>query len=150
MAMRGEQTIEIHAGPRRVYELVSDLTRMGEFSPECYRVEWLNGASGPAAGVRFVGHNRAGPLKWSRLGTVITAEPGAEFSFVTEERGRQGTIWRYRLTPSADGTIATESFELVWVPWWMHVAHVITRRRRQLRRGMRYTLEHLKGAAELI
>jgi len=37
--MRGEQTIEISATPERVYGVISDLTRMGEFSPECHSVE---------------------------------------------------------------------------------------------------------------
>jgi uncharacterized protein YndB with AHSA1/START domain len=146
--MRGEEAMEIRASPERVYDLVSDLPRMGEFSPECYRVEWLNGADRPAAGVRFRGHNRVGPLRWSRLGTVITAKPGREFCFATEEEGRKATVWRYQLTPSPAGTVATESFDAVWVAWWLHAAHVITRRERQLHRGMRHTLERVKSAAE--
>jgi hypothetical protein len=147
-AMRGEEALEIHASPQRVYHLVSNLPRMGEFSPECYSVEWLNGADGPAVGARFLGHNRAGPLKWSRIGTVITANPGQEFCFATEEDGHEATVWRYQFTPSPAGTIATESFDTVWVRWWLHAAHVITRRERQLHRGMRQTLERVKAAAE--
>jgi hypothetical protein len=52
-------------------------------------------ATGPAAGAKFVGHNRGGPFKlmrWSRHGRVLTAEPGREFTFITEEGGRESTV----------------------------------------------------------
>ena len=71
--------VVIEALPERVYEMVADLPRMGEWSPECQRVEWLEGSNGPSVGARFIGHNRGGPgglLKWSRRGRVLTAEPG--------------------------------------------------------------------------
>ncbi|MFC4948595.1 SRPBCC family protein [Pseudonocardia sp. GCM10023141] len=146
--MRGEATIEITARPERIYALVSDLPRMGEFSPECRQVEWLDGVAGPVAGARFVGHNRSGPIRWSRRGTVRTAEPGVEFAFSTEEGGREGTLWRYRLAPSAHGTVVTESFEVHWIPWWMRVVDVLTRRHHQLDRAMGRTLQRLKAVAE--
>ena len=30
----------VDAAPERIYDLVADLPRMGEWSPECQRVEW--------------------------------------------------------------------------------------------------------------
>ena len=83
--------------------MVADLPRMGEWSPECQRVEWEGGASGPAAGATFVGHNKGGPrglMKWSRRGRVLVADPGREFAFVTEEGGHESTVWRYRFEGS--------------------------------------------------
>ena len=83
----------VDAAPERLYDLVADLPRMGEWSPECQRVEWEDGADGPAVGATFVGHNKGGPrglMKWSRRGRVLVAEPGREFSFVTEEGGHEG------------------------------------------------------------
>ena len=88
----------IHATPQHVYDLIADLPRMGEWSPECEHVEWEDGATGPVEGARFVGHNRGGPFKWfrwSRHGRILTADPGREFAFVTEEGGRESTVWRY-------------------------------------------------------
>ena len=146
--MRGEQTIEIAAAPGTVYALVSDLTQMGEFSPECRQVEWLGGATGPAAGARFVGHNRNGLIKWSRRGRVISATPGHQFSFVTEERGHDSTLWTYQLRASAGGTTVTESYQVRWIPWWMHAVDAVTFRRRDLLRNMATTLARLKAAAE--
>ena len=37
----------VDAAPERIYDLVADLPRMGEWSPECQRVEWEDGANGP-------------------------------------------------------------------------------------------------------
>jgi hypothetical protein len=146
--MRGEQAIEISAAPEHVYEVVSDLTRMDEFSPECRRVEWLNGATGPAPGARFVGHNRGGPVTWSREGRVVTADQGTEFSFTTEWRGHDSTVWTYRMRPTAGGTTLTESYESLWAPWLMHVLDAVTLRHKQLARHMSQTLYRLKKMVE--
>ena len=76
---KGSEAIVIDTTPHAVYELVADLPRMGEWSPECVKVEWQEGATGPAVGARFLGHNRTGPgkrIKWSRRGRVVSAEPG--------------------------------------------------------------------------
>ena len=92
--------------PERIYDLVADMPRMGEWSPECQRVEWEDGPTGPAEGATFVGHNRGGPaglMKWSRRGRVLVADPGREFAFVTEEGGRESTEWRYRFEACGRG-----------------------------------------------
>ena len=57
--MHREASIEIHASPDAVYDLVADLPRMGEWSPENIGGEWQGGGSGKM-GDRFIGHNRAG------------------------------------------------------------------------------------------
>ena len=96
----------IQAPAEQIYALVADLPRMGDWSPECRRVEWLEGSTGAVEGARFVGHNQGGPaglMKWSRRGRVLTADPGREFAFATEEGGREGTEWRYRLEPTEEG-----------------------------------------------
>jgi Polyketide cyclase / dehydrase and lipid transport len=136
----------------RIYALVADLARMGEWSPECRQVEWLDGSTEPAEGATFIGHNQGGPLglmKWSRRGRVLTADPGREFAFVTEESGRQSTEWRYRLEPMDGGTRVAESYTVWWIPTWARVVDVPTNRARELREAMRHTLERLKVAAEM-
>src|SRR3984957_16354291 len=68
-------SVVIEAPAERIYELVADLPRMGDWSPECRQVEWLDGSTGSAEGATFIGHNRGGPLglmKWSRRGRVLT------------------------------------------------------------------------------
>jgi hypothetical protein len=141
----------INATPEHIYDLVADLPRMGEWSPECQRVEWQGGAAGPAEGAKFVGHNRGGPFKlmrWSRHGRVLVADPGREFAFATEEGGRESTVWRYRFEPVEGGTRVTESYEVKRIPAWARIVDVPTNRHRELQDAMRHTLEQLKSAAE--
>lgn len=143
--------IVIKASPERVYDLVADLPRMGQWSPECNAVEWSGGSTGPAEGATFVGHNSGGPFKlvrWSRRGRVLSAVRGQEFAFATEEGGRESTRWCYRFEPDEDGTRVTESYEVNWIPAWARVIDVPTNRHRELRNAMHHTLLELKAAAE--
>jgi uncharacterized protein YndB with AHSA1/START domain len=145
------EQIVINATPERLYQMVADLRRMGEWSPECQAVEWEDGVTGPAEGARFVGHNRGGPrglMRWSRRGRVLTADVGREFAFVTEEGGHESTVWRYRFEPVAGGAQVTESYDVKRIPVWARLVDVPTNRHRELLEGMRHTLEQLKNAAE--
>jgi uncharacterized protein YndB with AHSA1/START domain len=148
--MQAEVRIHVDASPERLYEMVSDVTRMGEWSPECYRCEWLDGATGPAEGARFKGHNRRGLLRWSTTPKVLTAEPGREFSFVTYDfRGRENTRWTYRFEPApGGGTDVTERCEVVNYLLPLKVVAPLRLRMGQVERGMQKTLERVKAAAE--
>lgn len=144
------QTV-IHALPEDVYDLVSDLPRMGEWSPECERVEWTEGVTHATEGATFVGHNRGGPgklMRWSRHGRVLVAERGQEFAFVTDEGGRESTVWRYRLEPVDGGTQVRESYEVIWIPAWARIVDVPTNRHRELLDAMRHTLQRLGAACQ--
>jgi uncharacterized protein YndB with AHSA1/START domain len=147
-ATRGEVSITIEAPPDRVYALVSDVTRMGEWSPECRRCEWLDSADGPAVGASFRGHNRTGPYKWSTTATVTAATPGRAFAFTVTAGGRETTRWRYDFAPNGSGTTVTESYEAIWAPLYIAISEVFLRRDRQLYGAMRKTLERIKLAAE--
>ncbi len=141
----------IAASPERTYDLVADLPRMGEWSPECRRVEWLDGSSGPVEGATFQGHNVGGPkglMKWSRHGRVLTADRGRAFAFATEEGGREGTTWTYRFEPVEGGVRVTESYTVTWLPAWARIVDVPTNRAKELTEGMTRTLAQLKTAAE--
>jgi len=143
--------VVIAATPEHIYGLVSDLPRMGEWSPECIRVEWTGASTGPEVGATFVGHNVGGPrglLKWSRRGTVRAAHPGHEFAFATSEGGREGVVWRYELEAVGDGTRVRESYRVEWIPMWARIVDVPTNRARELRESMHQTLARLKAAAE--
>src|ERR1700753_3848884 len=113
--MRGSVTVQMGAPADQVWDLVSDVTRVGEFSPETFEAEWLDGAAGPVAGARFRGHvrrNGRGPVYWT-VCTVTACEPGRDFGFaVGAPRGTVVNTWRYQLEPTAGGTSVTESFEL--------------------------------------
>lgn len=145
-------TLDIDAGADALYGMVSDLPRIGEWSPECERVEWQGDVTVPVQDTTFMGHNAVGPgrrIRYSRHGRVLVADPGREFAFITDEGGRESTEWRYRFEPLADGrTRVTESYNVRWIPTWARIVDVPTNRHKELVKGMTTTLERLKATAE--
>ena len=145
--MSGEATEVIAATPDEVYALVSDVTRMGEWSPETRRAEWVRGAAGPAVGARFRGHNRRGFFqRWATTPRVKVCEPGREFTFVLGIGRLEFVVWRYVFEPDDGGTRVTESFTVRGYALYGLLRP--RRRERQLVEGMRTTLRQLKRAAE--
>jgi Polyketide cyclase / dehydrase and lipid transport len=143
--------IVISADAGTLYDMVSDLSRVGEWSPECEGVDWVDSTSTPVAGTRFVGHNAVGPgrrIRYSRCGRVLTADRAREFAFATEEGGREGTTWCYSFEPHPAGTRVVESYRVEWIPWWARVIDVPLNRHKELVHNMRTTLANLKTAAE--
>ena len=143
--------IVIAADAETLYDLVADLPRVGEWSPECEGVDWDDDTTTPVAGSRFIGHNAVGPgrkIRYSRRGRVLTAERGREFAFATEEGDREGTTWRYRFEAHPEGTRVTESYHVEWIPWWARVIDVPLNRHKELLHNMHTTLANLKTAAE--
>ena len=145
--------MHVSAPPEKVYELVSDVTRMGEWSPETAKGEWIGGATGPAVGARFKGTNKRGLMRWSTKPEVVAADAGREFTFVTKGMG-PSTKWSYRFEAAADGGAdVTESFEMLDdLPAFIRFADRyvmgIKDRKADLEQGMQQTLERLKKAAE--
>jgi hypothetical protein len=85
---------------------------MGRWSPECYRCDWVGGATAAAPGVRFIGRNRIGARRWSTNGTVVVADPGRELTFDVQYLGMPVSRWTYRITPRGTGGVTlTESTE---------------------------------------
>ncbi len=149
--MRGSVTVHIAAPADRVWPLLSDVTRIGDFSPETFEAQWLDGATGPKPGARFRGHvkrNGKGPIYWTTC-TVIASDPGREFAFGVGAPHKPLNTWRYQLEPAGDGTDVTESFELARTPalrlYWALLGW--TRGRTNIN-GMRTTLERIKAVAE--
>jgi uncharacterized protein YndB with AHSA1/START domain len=149
--MHDSVTVHMAAPPERVWELVSDVTRIGEFSPETFEAEWLDGATGPAVGAKFRGHvkrNGKGPIYWVTC-TVMVSEPGREFTFGTAGKTEPLNVWSYKLEPNGDGTDVTESFTLANKPllrvYWAVLGWA---RGPTNRNGMRTTLERIKAVVE--
>jgi hypothetical protein len=144
-------TIHMAASPAAVWDLVSDVTKIGRYSPETFEAEWLGGATGPAVGARFRGHvkrNGRGPTYWTTC-TVLTSEPEREFAFGVGSSTKPLNVWRYQLEPAGDGTDVTESFELrpIW-PLRLYWAVLGWSRGRTNREGMRQTLERIRAEVE--
>ncbi len=101
---------EISAPAERVWSMISDVTRMGEFSPENVGGRWLRGATGPAPGARFRGTNRRGWRRWSTRCVVIDADAPRRFAFRVTAGGLAVAEWHYDLEPTDTGCRVTETF----------------------------------------
>jgi uncharacterized protein YndB with AHSA1/START domain len=149
--MRAAVTLHIDAPPEKVWGLVSDITKMGEYSPEVFEAEWLGGATGPAVGARYRGHvkrNEMGPTYWT-VCEVTECVPGEVFEFAVVMRDRKLNVWRYEFAAAGGGTDVTESFDLgdnLFTKLWRPLGGFLRQRRNE--RDMLRTLERVKAAAE--
>jgi uncharacterized protein YndB with AHSA1/START domain len=98
---------EVRASPEEVYAVVSDITRIPEWSPETMRAEWL-------APDRFQARNRRRLGRWSTVANLAEAEPGRRFSFVVQAMGGDWTQWTYLMEPgsTAGTTRLTEEMRM--------------------------------------
>jgi hypothetical protein len=149
--MHDSVTVHMNATPDAVWALLSDVTKIGRYSPETFEAEWLDGATGPAVGARFRGHvkrNGKGPTYWTKC-TVTKSEQGREFFFAVSPKDKQLSEWGYHLEPSGDGTDVTESFTLA-PEWWMKISWALLgwSRGRTNRQGMQQTLDRIKAEVE--
>jgi len=168
--MHDSVTVHMAAPPERIWSLVSDVTRIGSYSPETFEAEWIEGATGPAVGARFRGHvkrNGKGPVYWTTC-TVTECEPGRTFAFGVGAPGKPPlNVWRYDIAPAAGtsgtaegsagsegsgatgGSDVTESFTLRPTRslrlYWALLGWA---RGKTNRNGMRTTLERIRDEVE--
>lgn len=148
-----EVSTTIDAPPEAVYRLVSDLPRMGEWSPECVRCEWLDGAKEAAPGAQFKGYNRRGVRRWSTKNEVVVAEPGREIAWDTKSVfNLPAARWRYRIEPAPGGgskvTESTEDRRGGLIKILGLLATGVSDRKAHNTEGMKATLERIKAEAE--
>src|SRR3954453_17893057 len=150
--MQGDVTVHMNAGMDKVWDLVTDVTRIGEFSPETFEAEWIKGADGPAVGAWFRGHvkrNQRGPTYWTQC-KVTVCEPNRAFEFaVMMSKDRSVNNWGYRLGPGNNGTDVNAYFRLTENPGTRIYGALLGRLRgRTNENGMRTTLERIKAVVE--
>jgi len=144
-------SLTVDAPPAEVWALVSDVTRIGEFSPETFEARWTRGSTGPEVGATFKGHvkrNGVGPTYWTGC-TVTVCEPERHFEFRVGTDSVTVNNWGYQLEPEGSGTRVTEYFRmeplLPFRLYWLVLGRL---RGRTNRRGMRTTLERMKAVLE--
>jgi hypothetical protein len=143
----------VAAGPKVLYEIVADITRTPELSPDIVYCEWVDGATGPVVGARFKATNKFGRgPRVSNRPVVTVAEPGRDFAF-SRRAPFSGTLeWRYRFVPELDGTRVIESYTVTepvhWFGWFMlSVLKGSRDRRSEMRASMEATLDRLDAIA---
>ncbi len=103
------ESIMVARSPEDLYDMVSDVTRMGEWSPVCTACWWDDGL-GVSPGAWFTGRNELPERTWETRSQVVTADRGREFAFVV---GGSWVRWGYTFTPVDGGTQVTESWEFL-------------------------------------
>ncbi|MDQ1432243.1 MAG: hypothetical protein QOF40_2845 [Actinomycetota bacterium] len=103
------ERIIVDRSPEELYDMVADVTRMGEWSPICKACWWDEG-DGPRIGAWFTGRNELPERTWETRSEVVAADPGREFAFAVS-----GSIarWGYTFAPVDGGTEITESWEFL-------------------------------------
>jgi hypothetical protein len=105
-------TVDAHIDD--VWEIVRDVTRVGEWSHECVGAAWLGGATAAAPGARFRGRNRAGGFRWGRECEVLSADPyQLTWRTVPTLRYPDSSEWRITLDETDGGTTISQHFRVV-------------------------------------
>ncbi|QLL06518.1 SRPBCC family protein [Mycobacterium vicinigordonae] len=86
-----------------VYSRVSDVTAMGQWSPENTGGSVVGSHEIARVGTMFDGHNKRGRLVWTTRCEVIAAEPNVSFAFAVRAAG----FGRYRRRPPVPFFIPT-------------------------------------------
>ena len=148
--VEGSASIVINRPAPEVFAAVVDITRMGEWSPECIAGRWVPPATGPALGARFEGDNAAtaGPLtlkRWTTTSEITAYAPNELFEFVAESY----TTWRYELAELDGATSVTESYSFQPFSGWQKVVYgTLLNRPNAMVKGMQQTLGRIKVALE--
>lgn len=150
-----EESALIDASAETVYRAVSDVRRMGEWSPECMGV-WSRSRRFDV-GSRFIGFNRRRLWFWFTSCTVVRAEKAHDFAFNVSTFGMPVALWGYRFEDRDGGSLVTEYWEDLRSGRSAPVAKLLglvftgtppANRATVNRDGMRTTLARLKAAVE--
>lgn len=148
-------SVDINATPEHVYDLISDVTRTGEWSPTCKWCEWLGEAG--KVGSRFKGHNETPERTWETESEVVAADRPHEFAWVVGPDAVEGGFvrWGYRVEEIDGGTRLHEDWDFhqpgldaFFKKWGDRGASEAEKRRNSAIKGIPETLAAIKKVAE--
>lgn len=136
----------VRATPLRVYDVVSDVGRIPEWSPECRRVE-------RTSATEFRGFNQRRLGQWSTKARIVTTDRGEVFSFVVAIGGKDFTKWTYRMAPHQAGCELTEQMTMCrdlprWALVFEQLALGVRDRRSDLRGNLDASLRRIRAVIE--
>jgi uncharacterized protein YndB with AHSA1/START domain len=148
----------IDAPPERVWSLVADVDLMPSMSSELQSIEWVDGASGPRVGAKFIGRSKHEALgEWAATSHVIEYEPAHVFAWAVEDRDNPTAVWRFRLEPKDSGTQLFQWMQMGPARSGLSFAidrmpdkeqKIVFVRMREFEHNMTVTLQHIKKQAE--
>lgn len=147
-----QESISVAATPEAIYDLVSDITRTGEWSPVCTSCWWDDDTEPGKIGAWFTGHNELPDRTWETRAQVVAAERGHEFAWIV---GGTFVRWGFTVAPDGDATRLTETWEFLPDGITMfeekfgnQARAEIDERTRQAHEGIPQTLAAIKRIAE--
>jgi uncharacterized protein YndB with AHSA1/START domain len=153
-----EAEVVVAARPATLWALVCDIELPARFSTEFAGAEWLDGATGPDLGARFVGHNAHPAVgQWDTVSTISAYEPGQLFEWSVGEPDEPSAAWRFTLRPDGDGTRVTQWMRMGPGRSGINAAidampdkedRILRRRLAEHRSNMEATLQGIKQLAE--
>jgi hypothetical protein len=151
LARHGRNEAETAAPPEVVWQIIADVTRVGEWSHECTGARWIHGATAATPGARFRGTNRSGRLLWSRFNTITALDEPREIAWRTG--GLMGALdstqWRIELRRDGDVTRIIQTYDLVRVaPGMDRFYYLIVKAHRDRRDALTDDLRRLGALAE--
>ena len=141
----------IKVSPEQVWSAITDVTRMGEWSPECHTCEWKDDVRGPSVGARFVGQNRNGDHEWTTEAEIVECVQPTRFVFEGVFGDLRFSRWGYTIEPHEDGSRVTETWDDLRPDSILEITKKISGvddRAEHNRRGMEQTLARLAAALE--
>jgi hypothetical protein len=147
-ALTGEVSVRSRAPAAVIWSLLSDVTGMGRWSPECIGASWLDGATVAVPSASFRGRNRIGPLHWTTRCTILAVDPGRFLAFDACHWSGAVTRWTFELSTHGLDTTVRQTFRTINSPAIVLCIDRLLCRPRALRSAMRTTLERLSAEAE--
>ena len=108
-------SVRIKRPASELYNVVSDVTRMGELSPICTGGNWDDEAQAGREGAWFTGRNAIGDFTWKTHCKVVSAIPSHEFRFINYGPDGETELvqWGYAFEVQGDETTVTESWQVL-------------------------------------
>jgi len=104
--------VVIAASPETLYDMLTDITRMGEWSPVCTASWWDEGA-GPTVDSWFTAKNAVPDREFENRSQVVVADRPDEFAWIVGGIDEGHARWGYTFTPVEGGTRVDESWAMV-------------------------------------
>jgi hypothetical protein len=151
-------SVGISAPPKRVWELITDISLMPRFSTELLSTEWAEGFGGSALGAQFLGTNRHPAIgEWTTRSEIIEFDPLRGFAWAVGDPGNPTAVWRFSVSPTAKGTQLGYAARIGPGPSGVtmlidrepaRAGEIVRRRLAQFEAGMRATVAGIREIAE--
>jgi hypothetical protein len=115
--MENSVAVTVDADIDKVWHVVCDVNRVGEWSHECVGAAWLGDSTSATPGARFRGRNRAGVFRWGRVCEIVSAVPyELTWRTVPTTLYPDSSEWRIALEAVDAGTTISQHFRVLHAP----------------------------------